>query len=353
MNLFRAPSGPVVGVALGGGGAAALAEIGVLEVFASAGIPVVCVAGTSAGSIVGAAFAAGRLDGLREAMCSLTRRRAIWLFDPVWPRLALFEGRSSMEFIRPYVGENVEDLPLPFAAVAADLDNGEEIVIQSGPVTDAIRASVAVPGLFTPHRLDGRWLVDGGLVNPLPVSVARQLGATFVIAVSVLPIGDRTHDSLFAAYRAARERWLSVPLLARLLRRDAQQALATVVEADESPAAALVAKQRRLSAVLSQASKVVQGRIAASRLREEPPDFLVSVPLPDIGLFDFHCVADAVTCGRQTAEAALPELRAVLTEGSRRSRIRSLGRWWPRRIVGPRPGVPAHRSALRASSGRG
>ncbi|MGH7858653.1 MAG: hypothetical protein ACREQY_15115, partial [Candidatus Binatia bacterium] len=118
--------------------------------------------------------------------------------------------------------------------------------------------------------------------------------------------------------------------LARLLRGKAQRALATAATVAESAAPAVVEKQLRFSAILSQASKVVQGRIAASRLRDEPPDYLISVP-SDIGLFDFQFVAEAIACGRETANAALPGLKAALAEAGRRSRIRSLGRWWPRR----------------------
>ncbi len=177
-----------VGVALSGGGAAGLAHAGVLAELTAAGIPIHCVAGTSAGAMVGAAYAANHLAEFRKTMCGLTRRRVLLLFDPTWPHSGLLGGRRALELIRPYVGERIEDLAHPYAAVATDLQSGAEVVLRHGNVVEAIRASIAIPGLFTPQRWQGRLLVDGGLVNPLPVDVARQLGAQFVIAVSVLGV---------------------------------------------------------------------------------------------------------------------------------------------------------------------
>jgi NTE family protein len=190
MSSQSKPPGPTVGVALSGGGAAAMAHIGVLEELSAAGISIRCVAGTSAGALVGAAFAAGHLAEFRDTMTGLTRSRVLRLFDPRWPRTGLLEGRRSLELLRAYLGDRIETLPLRYAVVATDLYSGEEVILRTGEVVEAIRASIAIPGLFTPLRLQGRLLVDGGLVNPMPVDVARELGAEFVIAVSVLNAPD-------------------------------------------------------------------------------------------------------------------------------------------------------------------
>src|SRR4030095_14373678 len=176
-----------VGLALGAGSAAAMAQIGVVQVLAEAGIPVHCVAGTSAGAMVGAALAAGRLGEFRAAMEGLSRRRVLRLLDVAWPREGLLHGLRALELVRPYLGEAMEDLGIPYAAVATDLRSGDEVMMTRGGVFDAVRASVAIPGIFTPWRVGGHLLVDGGLVNPVPVSTARALGAEFVIAVNVLP----------------------------------------------------------------------------------------------------------------------------------------------------------------------
>src|SRR5687767_11541520 len=250
-----------IGLALGGGGAAALAEIGVLDALHAAGLRIDCVAGTSAGSVVGAALAAGRLEPFREAMSGLTRRRALWLFGPAWPRAGLFGGKSSIDFIRPYIGDDIENLGMPYAAIAADLESGDEVVIDRGPVADAIRSSIAIPGLFTPNRHGDRWLVDGCLVNPLPVGPARRLGAEFVIAVNVLPIGDRTHSAYLEAYRALRRRSLGERV---------RELLGATEIGDDPDETSMPASERELGlwAVLAQASLIVQSRIAVARLRE-------------------------------------------------------------------------------------
>jgi NTE family protein len=294
-----------IGVALSSGGAAGLAHIGALEELARAEIPIDCVAGTSAGAMVGAAYAADRLGPFRDTMCALTRRRVVSLFDPTWPRSGLLEGRRSLELIRPHVGERIEALPRAFAAVTTDLRSGTEVAIRDGDVLEAIRASIAIPGLFTPLRWRGRLLVDGGLTNPLPVNVARQLGAQFVIAVSVVSLAD---DSLPAG---GKRRKLTTQLLGRLLasyespHRAEGAEPSGLREGDAGDDIGLIE-------VLSRASDVIQARIAAGRLRVEPPDFLLTVPLPELGGFDFHRAAEAIDAGREAAREALPEIRSAL-----------------------------------------
>ena len=136
----------------------------------------------------GAALAAGRLGEFRAAMEGLSRRRVLRLLDVAWPRAGLLHGLRALEFVRPYFGETIEDLGIPYAAVATDLRSGDEVSLSRGGVFDAVRASIAIPGIFTPWRVGGCLLVDGGLVNPVPVSTARALGAEFVIALTVLPL---------------------------------------------------------------------------------------------------------------------------------------------------------------------
>lgn len=289
-----------VGVALSGGGAAGMAHIGVLEVLQEAGIQITQVAGTSAGAMVGAAFAAGNLQRFRETMFSLTRARVFRLFDPIWPQSGLLEGRRSLELVRPHLGDRIEDLGVTYAAVAADLNTGEEIVLQRGPVAQAVRASIAIPGLFTPHRWHGRLLVDGGLVNPVPADIARQLGAQFVIAVSVLSV-----PPVAPARRTARgltQQWGE--RLGRRFRASAPRP--TTPKWAPEPDGEL-----GLIDVLSRASALVQARIAEARLRDDPPDFLIHVPLR-LGLFDFHRSREAAAAGRKAAEEHLGELRRRL-----------------------------------------
>jgi NTE family protein len=305
-----------VGVALSSGGAAGLAHIGVLDELTLAGIRVAYVAGTSAGAIVGAAYAAGQLAGLRTAMCGLTHRRVLWMLVPTWPHAGLMDGRRPMAFIRPYLGKRIEALRLPYAAVATDLRSGSQVVLRQGSVADAVRASTAIPGLVTPHRCQGRVLVDGGLVNPVPVDVARQLGAQFVIAVSVL---GSPND---VALHPEEPHGIAAQLLARFHDRiDGRNA-------PRRPAAASVAKWARtaddegpgLFDVLSKASNIVQAHIAAWRLREQPADHVIAITLPEIGVFDFHRAAEVIAAGHTAARRALPEIRAKLASAAPLSR---------------------------------
>lgn len=281
----------VVGVALSAGGASAMAHVGVLEELRGAGIPIRAVSGTSAGAMVGAAFAARRLTGFREAMCGLTRGRVLRLFDPTLSHGGLFDGRRAMELIAPYIGESIEKLERRYAAVATDLHTGERVMLREGSVLEAVRASIAIPGLFTPRRHEERWLVDGGLVDPIPVDVARRLGAEFVIASNVLPLAQLDRRGMLSHRQASEPRMIDV--------------------------------------ILS-VSRVVESEVATARLRDQPSDWLLQVPVPQVGIFDFDRSKELIEAGREAARKALPALqRAIEAAIPLRRRIRR----WPRRLA--------------------
>src|SRR5262245_38914629 len=251
----REPTTVRIGVALSSGGAAGLAHIGVLEELVQAGIEIECVAGTSAGAMVGAAFASGHLEEFRDRVMSWSRRRRVSLFDPIWPRNGLLGGRRAMELLGSCATGAIEDLPLRYAAVATDLDSGQLVVLRSGDVCQAIRASIAVPGVFTPQLWHGRRLVDGALLDPVPVGPANELGATFVIAVSVIGTAEtlvmRRDDPQPARFRR---------LLARVW-RSASPALGTVTAVPYSAmidAEPVEEHSDGLATILCKASMVVQ-----------------------------------------------------------------------------------------------
>ncbi len=186
-----------VGLALGGGGARGLSHIGVLAVLEREHVPVDMIAGTSIGAVVGGLYAL-RHDAaeLRDIALSLAKRRINYWLDPVLPRSGLAGGHRIEKVLRSLVGEDItfNDLRLPFACVAADVDTGEEVVLDSGPVWKAIRASATVPVVLEVAEVNGRYLVDGGLVNPVPVSVLQHMGADLIIAVNVLPDRSKRSD---------------------------------------------------------------------------------------------------------------------------------------------------------------
>ncbi|HYC54896.1 MAG TPA: patatin-like phospholipase family protein [Candidatus Binatia bacterium] len=296
-----------IGVALGGGGAAGIACVGVLEELLAAGIRFHCVAGTSAGAVVGAALAAGRLDEFERIMTSLTRGRVMSLFDAVWPRSGLLAGRRGIDLIQPVIGRRIEYLPIKFAAVATDLDSGDEVILEAGPVDEAIRASVAIPGIFRPHVIEGRVLVDGGLSNPIPVSVARRLGADFVIAISMLRPSGVVEITASSTSESA------TPL-------DPHEPLAE--DEDTQALHRLGEEHLGIVQILTKASVVVQSHIAAARFRDDPPDVFISPRAANIGIFELMRSGEAVQAGREMGKRALPSvLQAIDRERSRRSRL--------------------------------
>ena len=180
-----------IGLALGGGGARGIAHLGVWQRLQELGIPIHCVAGTSIGAIAGAIIAAGRVDEAL-AWCEMSSWKKLpgLIFDRPTTK-ALLLGRRVEEKLRQIIAaERFADLSMPYAAVATDLNTGEAVVMQEGDLISAVRASMSIPGVFSPIEREGRVLVDGGLVNPLPVSACRALGAEVVIAVDVNPLGD-------------------------------------------------------------------------------------------------------------------------------------------------------------------
>ncbi|MGD9765969.1 MAG: patatin-like phospholipase family protein [Candidatus Binatia bacterium] len=317
-----------VGVALSSGGAAGLAHIGVLEELVRAGVQIHFVTGTSAGAMVGAAFAAGHLEQFHERALSWTAWRRMALFDLIWPRNGLLGGRRAMELLGTCAEGPIENLPVRYAAVATDLDSGRRVSLCRGDIRHAIRASIAIPGVFTPRRSEGRLLVDGALTDPIPVGPARELGADFVIASSVIGSpGTALSTRCFTSPPA--------PPLRNRLRRAlgfdrSKRACARQPDSASAPAPAASAAEQTdgLTAILYKASAVVQTAIAAARLRDEPPDFLIAPAAYDIGLFDVQRAAEAIEIGRAATRAALPALLEAIER--MQATTRSRFRWWPR-----------------------
>lgn len=188
LNLSSSKYNPPkkTGLALGSGSARGWAHIGVIRALAKLGIRVDCVAGTSIGAMVGAAYASGKIDVLEDIVLQLDWKQILYFFDIVFPRSGLIDGKKVADFIRNHLGEiDIENLRIPFSSVSTELATGNEVTISSGDIIEAVRASISIPGIFTPVRKNGMILVDGGLVNPVPVSTVREMGADFVIAVDL------------------------------------------------------------------------------------------------------------------------------------------------------------------------
>ncbi len=308
------PHNAKIGLALGSGGARGWAHLGALNCLVRHRIAPHCVVGTSAGAIFGSAFAAGRLDLANELAQTLDWRRLFDLFVEInLPRAGLLSGRRIQPLLNELAGHNTfGTLNLPFAAVATDLESEREVVLDAGPVGEAVRASIAIPGIFTPAARNGRLLVDGGLVNPLPVSVARALGADFVIAVDV-NLNDGPLPPL-AASAAAPRRAVSADRLAPLRKRiDEWAAKLPPLRHASRVALARWTKSNATTAsifdVLAQSLRLFENQITRTRLALEPPDLLVQPPVGTLQTLEFHRAREAVAAGDAAMEEALRRLR--------------------------------------------
>lgn len=203
-----------IGLALGGGAARGLAHIGVLEVLQKEGIPIDMIAGTSAGAAIGAIYAQGNDFSLIEKLAlSLNWKRLASLVDLALPKTGFIEGKKITELLQTILGGDIKfsELKIPLACVATDVATGEEVVIKQGSVLEGIRASISVPAIFTIVKWKGRYLIDGGLVNPVPVSVVRGMGADFIIAVNVMPnISAKAYQGKEGAKKIKKPNFFSV-----------------------------------------------------------------------------------------------------------------------------------------------
>jgi len=185
-----------IGLALGSGAARGLAHIGVLEALEKEGVPIDLIAGTSAGAVVGALYAQGKGTGqIKSLVADLNWKRLASLVDLALPKTGFIAGRKIKNLLASAIGDiEFSDLKIPLSCIATDMRTGEEVVINQGPVLDAIRASISLPVVFTVAKWQGRYLIDGGLVNPVPVSVLKRMGADFTIAVNVMTdISEKAH----------------------------------------------------------------------------------------------------------------------------------------------------------------
>ncbi|WP_442909860.1 patatin-like phospholipase family protein [Hyphomicrobium sp.] len=296
-----------IGLALGGGAARGWAHIGVLRALNSAGIYPDIIAGTSIGAVVGACEVAGQLDDLETFARELTRRRVFGYLDFNLSGTGLITGHRLGERLRRQLGDiTFEDLPRRFTAVATEIGTGHEVWLSRGNLVDAVRASYALPGVFRPVKVEGRWLFDGALVNPIPVSVCRALGARYVIAVNLnIDISNRgTISNISAIPHADPDVEEPPPVTGKngiAVRRLLQRQI--FGRGEDVPG---------ISTVMVDAFNIVQDRIARSRLAGDPPDSMISPRLHGIGLFDFHRAEEMIQRGEAAAKREIEDLTREL-----------------------------------------
>jgi NTE family protein len=328
------PRAPRIGLALGGGSARGWSHIGVIEALEEGGIYPEVVAGCSIGAVVGGAYAAGRLGALKSFALSLTRRRVMGMIDPRLTGSGLIAGeRLRRRLARELTGYDIQTLPLSFATVATEFGTGHEVWLTRGPLVEAVRASYAIPGVFPPVALEGRLLMDGTLVNPVPVRLARELGADLVICVNlacesrprarVIRPGldpDEPLDESDEPDEAEIERTLEATV-----RRRGRWALLTGASrrlmgrrARPKPPETAGRAAPGVARVMLDAFNITQDRISRARLAGEPPDVSIRPKLGEFGQFEFHRAAYAIDLGRQAGRAALPEIRRMMESAAAR-----------------------------------
>nr|WP_011580342.1 MULTISPECIES: patatin family protein [Chelativorans] len=299
-QLHAADQGPAIALALGGGAARGWAHIGVLRALDEAGIRISMIAGTSIGALVGGCYLAGKLDALEEFARSLTRRRILGLLDLNFGGSGLLGGMKLTQRMQEHLnGLTFEDLPKPFVCVAAEIRTGHEIWISSGSLITAMRASYALPGVFEPVVCNGRVLIDGALVNPVPVTVCRAHEQPLVVAVNL-------HYDVFG--RAA------------VIRHSADLPEKEGKPLDGEKAPLLVDKGPRrhemrlgITGVMVEAFNIIQDRISRARLAGDPPDLSLQPKLGHIGLTEFYRAGEAIDVGYETTKSQLADLERMLS----------------------------------------
>jgi len=314
-----------IGLVLGGGAARGWAHIGAIRALLDAGIKPDVVCGTSIGALVGAVYANGDLDWLEEWVSRLTWQTVVRLLDLRFSG-GLLGGRKVIQvFADRFNGCEIRDLKIPFAAVATELDSGREIWLQDGRVVDAVRASIAIPGIFTPMWHDGAWLVDGGLANPVPVSVARGMRADCVIAIDLnndilngRDLGGGAVDTSIPVVVAEPDAPPPIALRKngkpwpRWLAPESDRANGSNdVRVPPSPSARVPS----MLTSIGQSLDIMQVRITRSRLAGEPADILIQPRLGGMGLFDFHRAGPAIEEGHAAVEYMMPAIKARLGMG--------------------------------------
>ncbi len=300
---------PVIGLALGAGAARGWAHIGILNKLDEMGIRPRVVVGTSIGAVVGGCWASGKLNELEIFSRSLTKRGMLGMMDlKFWGSGLLTGDRLRKQLEERFRGALIEELPVRFASVATEIRTGHEIWLTRGAITEAMRASYALPGIFVPVQVGGRWLIDGALTNPVPVSVARALGAEMIIAVNlhtdvlgrsgvIFDHGAPTENLPKAPtpeQDAARQGLFSA-VSNRILHPFGGAAAPPVDKSDPAPG---------LMSVMLDAFNISQDRIARGRLAGDPPDVMVTPKLGGIGLSEFHRAEEAIAAG----EAAMAKV---------------------------------------------
>ena len=298
--MTQAATGKTISLVLGSGGARGLAHIGVIRVLQRQGWEIGAIAGSSMGALIGGFHAAGKLDDYAEWVQELTEFTVLRYLDIAWGGAGLLKGQMLMQTLQQFVGHHrIEDLPIPLTLVATDVVARKEVWLQSGDLFDAIRASIAVPTVFTPHVVSGRTLLDGGILNPVPIAPTLQDPTDAVIAVSLAGVpskpGDRNAPRSNRPVEKPRHRYQrKIEAFINQL----QERLGLSDDDQEKPRLSLTD-----AALLS--LDAMQASVARCMLAAYPPDLLIEIPINTCGAHEFYRASEVIEAGEYWAERAL------------------------------------------------
>jgi len=336
-----------LGLALGSGGARGLSHIGIIRALEAAEIPIDYIAGASIGAFIGAMYVAEELDAVEDFFQQMDWRILMSYFDVVFPTSGLLDGNRVYELLTQHLLDlRIEDARLPFCCIATDLVTGEEIHLKSGAIADAVRASISIPGIFTPFEHEGQFLGDGGIVNPVPVNVARQMGADIVLAVNLnhrsQPIqhpSNSDKESLSAKAKVEEnqslepeaqlgdsqvqkpnEKTQSAPDLSTIrqnLLTQIQQRYESIQESFQEKLNQWMPESKsgpNIFDVIGLSLNVMEQSITQKCLTEAPADLLLQPDLSQFGIFDFHQAAALIQVGYEAMEPEISHLRQLLND---------------------------------------
>ena len=295
---------PKIGLALGSGASRGWSHIGIIKALLREGIEPDIVCGTSVGAMIGSSYLVGKLGYLENWVLGSTRKDVLSFFKVQLTGSGFVDKGRLKRFLNQYsAGEEhlIENLPKPFAAVATDLGNGREVWFQDGGLTEAISASMALPGLFPAVRHHHRWLVDGGLVNPVPVSTCRALGADIVIAVNLNSDVIGRHEQRKSQPPPAKKKGV----LRNLKQTTLEYSSSILPDSDKQDGAP------GLFASITSSINIVQDRITRSRMAGDPAEIVISPRLAHIGLLEFHRAAEAIEEGEACVQTAMKDIRKL------------------------------------------
>lgn len=301
-------STPTIGLALGSGASRGWSHIGIIKALLREGIEPDIVCGTSVGAMIGACHLAGNLEKLEKWVLDSTRTDVLKFFNVKLTKSGFVDSDRLCKFLHQNIADEdllIEDLPKLFAAISTDLSNGREVWFQKGGLADAVRASMALPGLFPAVRNGHRWLVDGGLVNPVPVSTCRALGADIVIAVNLNSdiVGRRSMKKPEPEQQAESPKKKGVLHNLKKTTLEYTNSILPDSKSNESPG---------LFASITNSINIVQDRITRSRLAGDPAEVVIAPRLAHIGMLEFHRAAEAIEEGETCVVNALEEIKKVI-----------------------------------------